>query len=84
MSSRPLTKKKMKRKLLRCERCQEETVHAVTHKFTVAGRRAGKLRREVKNCTQCGRITIKGRTKTYIRQISHDPPTKILIESGIN
>ena len=57
----------MKRRIIRCERCNDETLHLVSKK-TAHRRTSWYTRREVKHCTGCNMRTIKNK-KTGVRII---------------
>jgi len=56
-----LFKKKMKERLVHCPYCNDTTRTLVIHRYSNAGKRAGKLKRKVEHCTECNkrRITKK-------------------------
>jgi len=58
----------MKNKILRCERCGDETLHRTTK--SMGSKRGGfHVRREVKHCNECNLRTINNKklNKTYTR-----------------
>ena len=51
----------MKERLVHCPYCNDITRTLVIHRYSNAGKRAGKLKRKVEHCTECNkrRITKK-------------------------
>jgi len=53
----------MKKKFQRCDNCNDETVHSYKKVFSNS---RGRLRRDITQCQQCGKKTIKSHTNgTY-------------------
>lgn len=56
----------MKTKLIRCEKCCEETIHSV--KKVISSARL-KIRRNVERCFNCGRTVVKKKNGSYVKKL---------------